>query len=461
MTLYDVTPNNVLDREHDASRHRAYAAQRIVSISRVLYPVQGLIVSPELDRAFDVIKTTFPSVFIHEYPSGMRAEDWEVPNSWQALSCTIRDEKGEVWVSLNDSFLLVAPFSEPVDGWFSKAELRDHVLSRQDSPDAFLLEHRNAYDFNRRDWNVTLPYSVFERMPDEGRYHVQIRTRTEPGSLKVAEWIIPGRRPDIICFCSQFDELCNDGQSSALLGLELFQWMENQPQAPEFTYQFLAVPELIGTLFYAYNNRDILDRTVGMFNLETLGAGRGWVLKRALQPGCVIEAALEQALKDLSIPYTSCSFFEGYGNDERVYGWPTIGIPGVGLQRYPFQHYHTMHDTPDVLELTHLQDALKICQASIDILETNFVPRFRNFLPPWLTRHNLYYDSIRDAERFSKLNNKLLYSIDGRRSLIDLATLAELPFADVRDYVTRLHEKGLVERLPLSLKRMRGCQFKD
>ena len=44
-----------------------------------------------------------------------------VPPSWEALSGRLEDDAGAVLASLDDSFLFVAPYSEPVDGWFSKA----------------------------------------------------------------------------------------------------------------------------------------------------------------------------------------------------------------------------------------------------------------------------------------------------------------------------------------------------
>lgn len=442
------------DREQ---RRRLETADRIVEICRDVYPVRGLIVSPDIDRAFDRMVEEWPELTLHSYPTGSAAEDWLVPPSWQAVEGRLETEDGRVLASLEESFLFVAPYSEPVDGVFTKAEIGAHSRTRPNQPDAYFLEHRNAYNYQLVDWGITLPHAVWEAMPEDARYRVVIRTELAEGALKVGEYLLPGRRPEIICLCSQFDELCNDGQSSAVLGLELIKWLARRPREErEFSYQVLMVPELVGTLFYAFNNREVLDRTVAMFNLETLGAGDGWVLKRALRDGGTMEDALEDALSGLGKDFTAVDFFGGYGNDERVYAWPTFGVPGPGLQRFPFQQYHTSHDTPELLERELLAEALEICEETIETLERNYVPRYRGVLPPWLTKHDLYYDVREDPARANTLNGSVLYGIDGKTSVLRLARDAGLPFALVWRFLESFIDKGLIEKRPLTWDELRA-----
>lgn len=436
-------------------QRRLATADHIIELCRALYPVRGLIVSPDLDRAFERVREEHPDLVLHSYPTGSRAEDWVVPPSWQALEGRIETEEGRVLASLADSFLFVAPYSEPVEGLFTKAEIARRCRTRPDQPDAFFLEHRNAYDHRLVDWGITLPHALWESMPEDARYRVVIETELADGALKVAECVLPGRRPEIICLCSQFDELCNDGQSSALLGLELLKHLAEREQR-EFSYQVLMVPELIGTLFYAFNNREVLDRTVAMLNLETLGAGQQWVLKRALRDGGSLEAALEDALTGLGRGFEAVGFFGGYGNDERVYAWPRLGVPGPGLQRFPFAHYHTSHDTPERLDRALLAEALEICETAIETLERNYVPRHLGLLPPWLTKHDLYFDVREDPAMANSLNGAVLYGIDGRRSVLGLARDSGLPFETVWRYLEAFAGKGMIEKRPLSFEELRA-----
>jgi aminopeptidase-like protein len=422
----------------------------IIDLCRALYPVRGLIVSPDLDRAFSQIKQVLPELVVHEYPTGMQCEDWIVPPSWEALSGRLEDATGKVLASHDESFLFVAPYSEPVDGWFSKAEIGGHARTRPDQPDAYVLEHRNAYDFRLTDWGITLPHAVWQRMSESGRYRVVIETRTKPGALKVAELVLPGRRAETICICSQFDELCNDGQSSAVLGIDLMRSLMRRRER-EFTYQLLLVPEMFGTIFYVLNNRERIARTAGMLNLETVGAGEKWLHKASLAADSVFDRALHLAFAEADAPYQTAGFFEGYGNDERVYAWPSIGIPGVALQRYPFAYYHTHHDTPDILSRDLVIEALKVADAFIDILERDFVPRYRNVAQPWLTRHGLYFDHAVDPEQFRRLNNVALFNLDGHRSVSELARMAGVGFGLLCDYLDKFAARGLIDKAPIPL----------
>lgn len=437
-----------------AAERRQKSAVRIVELCRKLYPVKGLIVSPELDAAFSRIKVEYPDITLHEYPTGALADDWEVPPSWEAVEASITDDTGRVWASLEDSFLLVAPYSEPVDGVFTKEELAKHCLTNPTVPDSYCLQHRHAYNYVLTDWGITLPHSLLVEMPSDRKYRLVIRTRVQPGKMQVAEWFLPGKRKEVICFCSQFDELCNDGQSSAILGLELFRYLSSLPER-EFSYQFLAVPEMFGSLFYAFNNQDVVNDTVAMFNLETVGAGEKWVLKKAFEVPSVVQQALKKAFVDLEIEHAEYGFFDGFGNDERVYNWPSIGIPGVALQRHPFREYHTGRDTPDILNLDNLAEALEICETTVSFLERNLVPRLNSFLPPWLTKHGLYFDATLDTEKFGKLNNLVLFSVDGKRTILDLADRAELPFDVVQRYIAGLAERDLVRLEPAPMSQLR------
>ena len=146
-----------------------------------------------------------------------------------------------------------------------------------------------------------------------------------------------------------------------------------------------------------------------------------------------------------AVEFEELSFFEGYGNDERVYAWPTIDIPGVALQRYPFLEYHTDQDTPEIIEPELLKAALKVCQRFVEGLEKNCVPSYTNYFSPWLTRQNLYFDSIEDPNRFRKFNNKILFNINGKKSLVDLADAAELNFSSVWEYLQKFVDKKLIK----------------
>ena len=136
-------------------------------------PLQRMLNSPGLDKTFEIFKREFPDAIIHEYPAGMEREDWIVPRSWELNTGIMKDEKGKVIASTDESLLFVAPYSEPIEGWFTKDEIASHLMTRKDVPDLFLLQHRNTYDYQLVDWGITLPYNRWIELPEE-RYFIKI-----------------------------------------------------------------------------------------------------------------------------------------------------------------------------------------------------------------------------------------------------------------------------------------------
>lgn len=424
--------------------------KKIMSLLEEMSVLPRMIVSPGLDQTFEIIKREMPGVIIHEYPSGTECEDWIVPLSWRVTEGFIKDDSGTVIASLDESILFVAPYSEPIDGWFTKDEIKKHLTTRPDRPDAFALEHRNAYDYQLIDWGITLPFNRWQLL-SEGRYHVKIEVERKTGTMKVAEYFLHGERQETICICAHIDELCNDDLSGCITAMELMHYIENLTKR-QYSYQMLLVPEMIGCLFFVHQNFDKIAKTIGMFNLETIGAGDKWHLKRAFQSNTRMERILRSAMLKTGIPFNEITFFEGYVNDERVFAWPAINIPGVALQRFPFQQYHTSDDTPSIVSGENFIQALEILEYCVNIVENDYVPEYINKLQPWLTKRNLYFDSKQNTDNYLKFNNTVLYNINGNNSILDLAGLAQLNFFDVYGYLNKFLEQGLLRKTEVNWK---------
>ncbi len=419
-------------------------ASKMVALIHDISPLQRMINSDGLDEAFEIIRNELPDVVIHEYHAGTACEDWIVPKNWQVVEGFMQNKTGEIIASIRESKLFVAPYSEPVDGWFTKTEIERHLRTRPDRPDAFAFEHRNAYNYQLVDWGITMPHNRWLALP-ESEYHVKIDVELKSGSMKVAELFLEGRRPETICICAHIDELCNDDLSGCALGIELMHHIASLPNR-QYCYQLLLVPEMFGSLFFAYNNPEKLKRTICMLNLEAVGAGENLCIKRALEENTRPERALFRAAQEEESAFQKLGFFEGYENDERVYGWPTLGITGIALQRYPFAEYHTSDDTPDIINPKYMLEALMIAERFVDIMEKDYVPVYKNRLQPWLTRRGVYFDSKDDPQRFQKFNNMVLFGINGQRSILDLADRAGLGVKDVSSYLCQLFKADLIEK---------------
>ncbi|HEU4472538.1 MAG TPA: DUF4910 domain-containing protein [Flavisolibacter sp.] len=428
---------NILDKRS--------SIERMMAFIRAVYPLQRMINSEGLDQSFAIVKKELPGTIIHEYPAGMECGDWIVPKGWKVTQAWLKDKQGRELVNFNEHPLFVAAYSEPVRGWFRKDEIARHMRYHPTKPGNFFLEHRNAYNYKLVDWGITLPKNLWERMPDE-EYEICIEVEWSDRSMKLAEVFVPGKSDKIISISAHIDEICNDNLSGCAVGMELIRYIQQLPQR-EYSYQLLLVPETIGTFFYVYNNLERVRKTIGMYNLETVGSGENWVMKKAFSRDSYIERCLKSGLANSGLPYREIDFFDGYGNDERVYEWPTLRIPGVALQRYPFHEYHSGEDTPDNIDEAHLFDALKISAEFVTVLENDFVPEYTSVIPPWLSRHDLYYDSKEDSSKFHKFNNLVLFNIDGTKPVSEIAELSGLSFNEVNAYLQQFIKKGFIRKV--------------
>ena len=417
----------------------------IKKIIEEIHPLRRMINSEGMDMAFSIVKKYLPDLKIHEYKVGEMADDWEVPYGWELLSAEIKKTNGELIASNLDSHLIVAAYSEPVNGIFTKEEISKHLRCHPTLDDAFFMEHRNAYNYNLVDWGITLPKSLWNHM-NEDVYEVNISVRRDYNrSMKVGEFIINGKSDHIISFTAHIDELCNDNLSSCAVLIEYFSNLYNNKNfKPYYSYQLLLVPEIIGSFFYVKNNHDKILKTKSMINLETVGRGKDWLIKQSLKTNNYIDRLMEITSKHILKDYITSDIFDGYGNEERVFEYPTIGIPSVALQRYPFEEYHSSYDTPDLLLDINLHTAYDFVEYLVEIIEKDFIPEYSLLLPPWLTKHGLYFDSKDEPELFNLFMNQIQFNINGENSLIDLCCKYKIPFHSLHEYILKFVEKKFI-----------------
>lgn len=410
-------------------------------------PLQRMINSKGLDESCNILQEYYKDLVIHEYPCGSHAEDWEVPPAWEANFGELRDSKGNLLSSFEEHPLFVASYSEDVDGYFYKDEIEKHLRVNERLPHAYSLEHKNAFNYKLNTWGISLPYNLWQSMDENEKYHIKIQTeKNHDSTMKVIEWVLPGESSEIINIQAHIDELCNDDLSGCVVALEVMKHL-SKIENRKYTYQMLLFPEMVGAFFYTYNNQDILKQTIGVLNLETLGDGEKFCLKKALHPGSLVEKALYQSFVCLDMPLHLVDFFIGWGNDERVYAFPTINIDGVSIQKFPYEAYHSSDDTPENISTDDLATGLSLSLKFCKILEENYIPKFTTLNPPWLTKHDLYFDRESDNENFHKYNNDLLFNINGKNSILDLCEITGISFDNICYYLDQFIEKKFIEKL--------------
>ncbi len=412
---------------------------------QLINPLQRMINSEGLNNTFDILKKNNPNLIIHEFNSGDRVEDWEVPQSWEVKTGQMIDKDGKIIASIEENILFVAPYSEPIKGWFSKDEIKKHLMTREDRPNDFLLEHRNAYDYNLKSWGITLPFNLWKNLPNE-KYFIEIDVSWKKNSMKVGEVFIKGKTSEIICLTAHIDELCNDDLVSCIVALEFFNELIKIKDL-KYSYQLLLFPELFGPIFYLNRFKKLIDNYKGMLNLETVGSGENLCLKQSINGNSDLDYIMKLTLKNLQLKFKELDFFAGYLNDEKIFSWPSLGIDSIAIQRYPFNEYHTSSDTIDIINYKYLSEILEILKKFTFVLENDYIPEYVNFFPPWLTKRGLYIDKIDrpDLDK-NKFNNQLLYSINGKNKLSEICYKHNLDFTEVYNYLDSFIEKDLLKK---------------
>jgi aminopeptidase-like protein len=410
---------------------------------KALASMNRTIVSDDMDRAADLLDEAvgFPSAR-HRYPSGTEYGSWIVPPSWNVREAFLSDGERRI-ASYEDHVLFLAPYSAPFEGWVSRQELMDHLVTSNTFDDVFVYQHRIAYDFYKRlqRWEISLPRVIAASLSQD-RYFVKIDVDVRPGTMNVLEYTANGAEETSVAILTH---LChpgqaNDGLSGVLAGVALIRRLARRPH--RFTYKLLILPETIGSAVHVVaQGLSTRDFTCAVF-LETMGRGDRLFLKRSRLGDRPIDAALNGLVRDR--PEIGIhGFFEGYGNDEMVFDFANVNIPAVGIQYHPFAEYHTSRDAPETLDWQKIGAAVELAEELFRRIEVNRLIQLRHPGPPYLSRYRLYADAVTERPRYVQIA-KLLTLCDGHHSLLEICEKTGLPFDDVSAFFDVLQREGLL-----------------
>ncbi len=408
------------------------------------------IVSSDNVHSLSVLGEVVPLV-LHRYPTGAEYGTWVVPPRWDVKRALLSDGE-KILASAQDHPLFLAPYSAPFTGWVSRQELDAHVITRPEMPDVFPYEYRLAYDYSRRlkDWVIALPYALVERL-NGSRYFVDIEVETSPGELLVGESFHPGRSQATFCLLSH---LChpgqaNDGLAGVAVGVEAMRRIREEFPHPRLSYQLLVLPETIGSAVYLASHEEKIPSYLGGLFLEMAGIRSPLRYGGTRRGDTYIDRVMREALTQHGAPFSECSFLESWGNDERVFDSPGIGIPTGSLERHPYRWYHTSGDDLSQTDPGSLEEMVEVVMAAVRIMEADFIPRPVSRIPIYLTRYRLYADWEQQREDYDS-RARIMDLFWKGLSVFDISQRVALPYAKVRAFVAQFVEHRLVEEDPVT-----------
>ena len=442
-------------------------ADAILALTRDLCRFPCGAVAPANEALFARLATELPQgLDLQRFPSGAVHNGWRVPPSWEILGARLEREGTSVW-EWDGNPLAVASLSRAVDEEMSLDDLRPHLVSDAARPERTIFHCRWQYRPWEADWALCLPHRLVQTLAP-GRYRVRVDVRREPGEMLVGVAEHRGHSPATIvlnahtCHPGQ----ANDGMVGVATLVRLFQQLAGR--ATRYTYRLVLGPEHLGTVFLlAATPAEQMARMVGGVFVEMTGVPAPLTATSTFHGGQGIDRALALALHGTE--HRRVGWREGAGNDETVWEGPGIEVPFVELTRCidtfdPYPEYHSDADVTDALDRSAVGEAYDVLERMVDVLEGDAIVHrlFEGLVCLSAPETGLYVerpdpaieqDLGPDADLWGRLSDRLLRWMDGSMSVVDIAERADLPFAQVRAYLQRFADAGLVRLDPVTIPR--------
>jgi aminopeptidase-like protein len=406
-------------------------------LMRELYPLCRSLTGDGVRATFELIERDVP-LERTEVPSGTQVYDWTLPREWNIRGASLTGPDGERIADFGDSNLHVLNYSVPVRGTFSLDELRPHLFTDPERPEA--IPYRTSY--HDENWGFCLPHRRYEQLA-EGEYEAVIDSTLEDGQVTYAERFLPGESEDEVLISTYVchPSLANDNLSGVVLAATLARHLAGQTLRR--SYRFLFSPATIGPLTWLSRNEERLPRITAGLVATCVGDPGPFTYKRSRRGNAEIDRAVEAVLGEDD----AIEDFSPLGTDERQFCSPGFDLPMGVLSRTPpdrFPEYHSSADDLDFVRPGPLGESFSRYLDVIDVLERNRA--YRNLSPkgePQLGKRGLY----RAVGGGSFTEGPLLWVLnlsDGEHDLLAIAERSGLPFAAVADAAEALVEAGLV-----------------
>ena len=431
----------------------------MLTLTRDLCAFATGVVTDENERLFARIAQELPTR-LYRFSSGDSFNGWLVPDNWRVKKALLRRD-GRVVFDGTTHTLGVARYSRSFVGALDWIDLKPHLVTNSDLPDAYVFHCMWQYRPWSADWAMSVPYDIYRGL-GPGRYDVELETEYSKGEMLVAEHEKRGRSNRVIVFQSNscHPHMANDGFAGTAVLIRLFQWLRERDTF--YTYRLLIGPEHLGTVFYL---RDLpppeLDRIVGGVFEEMPGTRGPVKVTSTFRGGHALDRAFANAARHLAKAHTLVPWRKGAGNDETVWEAPGYEVPFVEVTRSedlmaPYREYHTSLDNPELMDPDQLEELLRVLQGVVEILEGNAraVRTFDGLICLSNPAYDLYMerkdpavdkDLPEDSEKWGYLLDCILRYFDGSMTILEIAERHDLPFARVLQYVKRFEDKGLVK----------------
>ncbi len=420
--------------------------QQMYDLAKELFPLCRSITGNGVKETFAILGREIPSLKVHSIPTGSKCFDWTIPDEWNVHDAYISTLDGKRIIDFKKNNLHLVGYSEPIDKIVSRAELDEHLYSREDIPEA--IPYITSY--YRRNWGFCMSHSQRQKLK-ESFYKVKIDSTLAPGHLNYADIVIPGKSSKEVLISTYVchPSMGNNETSGMVVAAHLARFVQDMAER-KYTYRFVFVPETIGAVAYISQYlAELKKNVIAGFVLTCVGDDRAYSFLPSRQGYTLADRVAKHVLgKILKVGFTEYTFLDR-GSDERQYCAPGVGLPVVSVMRSKYATYPEYHTSLDNLDLITPQGLFggylsnKLC---IECLELNETLEATICCEPFLSPRGLRPPLINGValSNWSKTLSDVLAYADGEIDLIAMAELFNTSVLDLMPVVKTLKEYGLV-----------------
>lgn len=415
----------------------------LYSYVKRLFPLCRSITGRGVRDTVEILQEIIPLQRV-EIPSGTQVFDWQIPLEWNVCEAYVADQRGERVIDFTNHNLHLVGYSKPFEGWITLKELQEHLYSLPEHPD--WIPYVTSY--YKSHWGFCLTERERKKLTEQ-LYYVKIESRLEPGSMTLADLVLPGESEEEIFFSTYIchPSMANNELSGPVVAAFLAKELMGRSKR-RYTYRFAFVPETIGAIAYLSQNLDTMRKQVQAGYVITCVGDRGPFSYLKTRGGDTLsDRVVEHLFSHLPEETKQYSWLER-GSDERQYNWPGVDLPIGSLMRskygeYP--EYHTSADDLDFIDSHSLQQSLHLYLNMVDILEGNRTFSSATICEPQLSSRGLYPTLSRSNSGLSsrEMIDILAYS-DGVTDLLTIANLLKRPMSALKQSVEKLLQANLL-----------------
>lgn len=414
-----------------------------------LWPICRSITGNGFRESIEILQKIIP-LDIESVPSGTEVFDWVVPKEWNIKDAYVLDPNGKKIINFKDNNLHVLNYSKPVDKEISLSDLKKHLYTIPEIPDA--IPYVTSYYKER--WGFCISQNHFNKLKD-GLYKVKVESTLTDGELNYGHTILPSttgsKKEFLISTYLCHPSMANNELSGPIVATFLYDYLSKLKHR-EYNYRFVFIPETIGSICYLSKyGQKLINDCIGGLVVTCCGDEKALNYKKSREENSLINKVCENIIKHSGYENAIIHDFFPTGSDERQYCSPGFNLPVGSITKSmygKYKEYHTSLDNKQFVSMNGLVESVNIYLKAILSFEAN--KKYVNTNPhcePMLGKRDLY-NSIGASTSMENTIHSYLYLLnfsDGKHDLVDIANKMNVSVYGLLEKVEKLKSVGLLK----------------